>query len=167
MTRQEYLDAICKIVSIAVRAVGKIEAKNWLEESEEVVSHPWIDSQEMCLQILEHSPHWHAFYFQLDDECAPLETWGDSFARMLENFACAAMYADCGDIIDRIVAADARLAEAKKVLEEAAQHLENVEAEIGSARVALENDILEAEAAAAAAEDADEDEPEDEPPAAS
>jgi DNA anti-recombination protein RmuC len=143
MTRSEYLDEICKIVTTAIKAVGKVEAKAWLDESEEVVSHPWLDEQEKCLQILELSTNWDAFFLELLDECDPSDNIGNSFAKALENIACAAMYADCREIFDRVIEADEQVQQAKRTLIAAAHRLDNVEAEITTARREFEQDIID------------------------
>lgn len=153
MTRSEYLDEICKIVTTAIKAVGKVEAEAWLDESEEVVSHPWLDEQEKCLQILELSSNWDAFFLEMLDECDMSESIGNSFSKALENITCAAMYADCRSIFDRVMEADEQIQQAKQTLELAAHRLDNVESEIAAARREFEQDIIDEEREAAEAEE--------------
>jgi hypothetical protein len=154
MNRSEYLDEVCRLVNMAIKEAGKLEALNWLYEAEDLVEHPWLEDRDKCLQILEVSPNWRSYFLSLQNGCnSNTEDDGDDINELLENIACSAMFEDCNDILGRIVEADEQITEAKKTLDAIAHQIGNTENEIAAARAALENEVAEAEA-----EDAEEEE---------
>lgn len=130
MNRKEYFDEICKIVSKALAQVGKVDAFELLQNNDDVVSHPWLDDRNMCLQILDVTPSWEAYLYEIENGCVQLEDDALNVTEFLENLACSAMLEDCREIIERLNDEDASLAAAQANLEKAAMDLEGLDQRI-------------------------------------
>lgn len=123
MTKQEYLDEICRLVSLAATETGAIDkALDWLHDADALVTHVWLDDREKCLQILELSPNWLAFFICVQNGCiGNVEEEAENFNDMLGQLACSAMFDDCEEIINRVLQADAEIKAAEERLAEVAK----------------------------------------------
>jgi hypothetical protein len=140
MTKQEYLDEVCKLVSKAATEAGGLDkALDWLHDAEDLVSHPWLDEKKKVMQILQLSPNWNSYFFCIQNGCiGDIEHDAEDIHQMLENLACSAMFADCEEIIERVLQADERI---KKAMEHLAQVSKDLgfKVEIDKARREFEN----------------------------
>ncbi|MFQ5339944.1 MAG: hypothetical protein ACE5F6_00200 [Anaerolineae bacterium] len=141
MTKQEYLDEVCRLVSLAATEMGAIDkALDWLHDADSLITHVWLDDRKKCLQILDLSPNWLSFFVCVQDGCiANVQDEAESFDEMLEQLACSAMFSDCEEIINRVLQADAEIESAEERLAEVAKrHGFDFAIPVGKAREGFE-----------------------------